>query len=377
VGHNGGLSTTVSVRISRGVSGKRAIAAGLLGVAGLFALDGLMFRTPLYRRILEPDSSAGEFEYVLRRERHAQNDNGYNLVLTMGDSRFAFSPRRANLISPQTGYIFRHGGVAGTSPRAWYFMLRDLDPSARRYRAVVMGVPNYYDEDEHYNPANDIRDLHYVIERLRWSDIFDFAWSFPKSELKWQAVRGGMLKGMVLQRDIHEFLAHPVERWKKVELERRGFDTWSETFEETTRSMAGVEIDWEKRSYVLPPDPDQGQRDTVASQMLGVAPQTGSLAAFRRKWMGRIVERYRGSRTRVIFIRLPRGPIPRPNRMQPEVGSVIREFATRPGVSAAEEHYFDSLEHPELFKDAIHLNNEGIARFSPMLAEKIARMLRQ
>ncbi len=41
----------------------------------------------------------------------------------------------------------------------------------------------------------------------------------------------------------------------------------------------------------------------------------------------------------------------------------------------ADEHAFESLERPELFKDGIHLNRAGIALFSPMLAREISRML--
>ena len=47
----------------------------------------------------------------------------------------------------QTGYVFRHAGVAGSDVRTWYYMLRDLDPTARRYRAIVFGVDDYEDED--------------------------------------------------------------------------------------------------------------------------------------------------------------------------------------------------------------------------------------
>src|SRR5262252_6195726 len=100
----------------------RTAAALLLGLAGLLAIDSLLFRTGLYRRYLEPDSSTGEFEMILRRERHAQNDNGDNLVLTLGDSRFAYSPRLSNEVAWRTGYVFRHGGVAGTTARSWYYM---------------------------------------------------------------------------------------------------------------------------------------------------------------------------------------------------------------------------------------------------------------
>jgi hypothetical protein len=99
------------------------------------------------------------------------------------------------------------------------------------------------------------------------------------------------------------------------------------------------------------------------------------MAAYRREWFGRIIDRYRGSRTRIIFARLPRGPIPRPASLAQRTSSSIREFASRPNVLLCEEGAFNSLERPEFFKDAWHLNREGIARFSPMLAKEVARLL--
>ncbi len=347
----------------------------LLGIAGLFALDGLLFHTALYRRFLEPDSSTGEFELILRRERHAQNDNGDNLIVTLGDSRFAYAPRLSNEVTARTGCLFRHAGVAGTTPRSWYYMLRDLDPTARRYRAIVMGVSNYNDVDEYYNPYDDIRELHYLIARLRLGDAWEFARSFQRRDFQWQAFRGVWLRGIVLQSDILAFLSHPRDRLATVDKNRRGYDSWTYTFEETARDMTGLQVDWSAGKFTLPPGAGQEERDTMGSEILAGAPQTGRLAAFRRQWLGRILDRYRGSRTRIAFIRLPRGPIPRPDELMPKAGSVIRELAKQPDVLLAEEHAFDSLERPELFKDGIHLNRAGIARFSPMLAEEVARLM--
>ena len=101
--------------------------------------------------IVEPDSSTGRFELVLRREQLAPARYGPNLILTIGDSRFAYYPRESNRLKAETGFSFRHAGVAGTDVRAGYYMVRDLDPTRRRYRAVVIGVDDYDDEDGAYD----------------------------------------------------------------------------------------------------------------------------------------------------------------------------------------------------------------------------------
>ena len=357
--------------------GRRPVLALLLGCLGLFALDGLLFRTPFYSSILEPDSSAGVFELTLQREQQAQRLNGDNLVVTLGDSRFAYLPRLANEVTAQTGYVFRHAGVAGTDVRSWYYMLRDLDPTARRYRAVVFGVTGYDDEDELFTPDDDIRALHYVIARLRWSDVLGFALSFHSRKLQWEALRGASLKGIVYQNDILTFLSHPTQRIQYARDAHRNYEQWTYGYLETPRSMTGIQIDWSAWKATFPPEFDQDQRDTVNNTLMSPpAPQTGRLAAFRRAWFGRIFDHYRGSRTKIVFVRLPRGPIPRPDGLVRIKSATIREFASSvPNVLLCDEHAFDSLEHPELFRDGLHLNRAGIALFSPMLAVDIGRML--
>ena len=347
-----------------------------LAILGLLAGDALLFRTPWYPSYLEPDSSTGLFELILRRERDAQAANGDNMIATLGDSRFAYAPRLSNEITSKTGYVFRHAGVAGSDARAWYYMLRDLDPTAQRYRALIFGVNDYDDEDQLFNPNDDVRALHYVIARLRWSDVFGFAGSFDQRALKWEALRGGALKGIIYQADFRAFLSDPMKRIRYVQLCRTGYEGWTYNYLETDHSMAGLEIDWKAWTVKFPSGADEDQKETVQSYLMRQpAPQTGRNAAFRRLWFGRIMDRYRGSRTRIIFVRLPRGAIPRPDGLYHPLSSSIREFASRPNVLLCDEHAFDSLERPELFKDALHLNRAGIARFSPMLAERIAAML--
>jgi hypothetical protein len=355
---------------------RRPVLALFLAFLGLFVLDGLLFRTPLYPSILQMDSSTGAFELTLRREQQAQTQNGDNLVVTLGDSRFAYSPRLANQVTTRTGYVFRHAGVAGTDVRSWYYMLRDLDPTAWRYRAIVFGLTDYDDEDEFFTPDDDIRALHYAIARLRWSDVPGFALSFHSLGCQWEAWRGASLKGIVYQSDLLSFLSKPAERIRRTRIEHRDFDKWTYDYLETPRSMAGLRIDWSAWKVTFPAGLDQDQQDTVNRDLMREpAPQTGRLAAFRRAWYGRILERYRGSPTKIIFVRLPRGPIPRPDGLVRKKSATIREFASRPNVLLCDEHAFDTLEQPELFRDGMHLNRAGIARFSPMLAEDISRML--
>ncbi len=353
----------------------RVCLTALLAILVLVAFDALVFRTPLYPSVLEPDSSTGLFELVLQRERAAQAQLGDNVVVTLGDSRFKYSPRLANSLTSQTGLVFRHAGVPGTNPRCWYYMLRDLDPTARRYQAIVFGVEDLDDVDYADDPSDELRSMHYVIARLRWTDAFDFARSFHSPRLQWEAFRDSVLEGMVYQADVRAFLTGPLKRIRYVREVRRNYEEKTYNFLEPTVSMAGLEIDWSAWKAKFPPGADANQHNTVNVLLRKPVRQAGLTAEYRRRWFGRILDRYHGSRTRIIFVRLPRGAVPPPGNLVEKKVSTIRDFTALPNVRVLDEDSFESLEHPELFQDGIHLNREGVARFSPMLAEKIGGML--
>jgi hypothetical protein len=354
----------------------RTGSALFIAIAVTFGVDALLFRTPLYPSVIEPDSAAGQFELTLLREQRAQQQNGSNMIVTLGDSRMSYLPRLSNELTPETGYVFRNAGIPGSDLRTWYYMMRDLDPTRHRYRAVVIGVNDYNDEDTSEEPDDDLRSMHLCAVSLRLSDTLDFAWSFHSARQRWAAFRGTLFKGVPLQQDIRAFLSNPRKRIEFVQLCRREWPSWTYNYVESDRSMLGLAIDWQQLTAVFPPGADENQQESVAKFLLRrPAPQTGRLAALRREWFGRIVDRYRGTGTRIVFVRLPRGPLPRPGWLARKTGSSIRELAGRQDVMLGEEHAYESLERPELFKDGMHMNREGVKRFSAMLARDIARLL--
>ena len=192
---------------------------------------------------------------------------------------------------------------------------------------------------------------------------------------KLEALRGGLLKGIVYQADLHEFLGQPKKRIREVRFERGGFEQWTYDFLGTDGSMAGLRSIGNLTAQ-FPPGAPPNQRETVESFLLRKPePQTGRLAAFRREWFGRIIDRYRNSRTKIVFFVCRADRFPGLIWLARPAGSAIREFASRPNVLLMDEHVFDSLEHPEFFADGMHMNKPGVALFSTMLAREIGRML--
>jgi len=63
---------------------------------------------------------------------------------------------------------------------------------------------------------------------------------------------------------------------------------------------------------VIPEQFDANQRGAIDYMAFHKPIHDNRLSEFRRLWFGRTCERYRGSRTKIIFFRLPRAPIPFP-----------------------------------------------------------------
>jgi hypothetical protein len=349
----------------------------LLGSLAVFVVvEFLVFHTRLYTLVLSPESSTGILELRLENEtRRPVADR--NQVLIIGDSRMGgFFPRYADQIRPALRYTFATIATPGTTPRCWYYMLRDVDPSARRYAAIVIGVNDYDDAETWDNHADYISDLHYLIARLRLRDLVEFSSSYHDPSLKWESARGILVRGLVYKTDFQDFLRNPLARIESASLARRESAGWYRDYAGTTDSVKDVRIDWTTRTLDTPPTFTPAQRSAFQGQFLDDrAPQTGRRSAYLKRWFGRIHDLYRNSGTRIIFVRLPRGPFVRPDPPPFNPHSSVRDLAAFPEVILDDEHYFDSLEHPELFMDTMHLNGPGSAEFSRMLMRHVQELL--
>ncbi len=153
----------------------RALTAIILAVAGLFALDAVVFRSGLYTSILEPDSSTGHLRTdpaaraagaaVVRPQprRHAGR-----FALRLLSRAWPMNRR------PPPGSPSATPGWPAPTPAPGTTCCAIWTPRATGYRAVVLGVDDYDDEDGAYDIGDDLATLHYVAARLRFSDVIPF-----------------------------------------------------------------------------------------------------------------------------------------------------------------------------------------------------------
>jgi len=355
----------------------RPVAIYSAALALFLATEFTLFRNPFYRTLLEPESYAGEVELLLAAQRNFAHAPA-GTVLVLGDSRIreGFSAKIADESGGDALLRFVNGAISGSTPRSWYYILRELDPQATRYGVIVLPADDYRDEDGVWSWADYPIDLPTVTACLRLDDAFGFAASFHGLDERFHALRGALLKGFVYKDDVQAFLADPRSRLARVENSRNHSAAWNYEYPGRSESLAGLTVDWSRRTIHFPAGVEEARRNDLAAAILReTTPQFGDKYRYRKYWLERILDRYRSKDTRVVFARVPRLPVQRP---EPDLHlpSAIRELAAANSHCVLlDEDVLSGLEKPEYFFDSLHLNARGRALLSQDLAARIRKAL--
>ena len=163
----------------------------LLGLAVFICVDGVVFHTRLYTSILAPDSYAGRIAVMTRAEKQRRS-SGLKEVLVLGDSRMAegFSAAVADKLSSVAGFKFVNLAEPASSVNIWPYMLREVDPTTRRYWAIVVPYGIGYEP----NNADHLR-ISMAAPLLRYEDCFNFASGFQQWSGRFRAFTGAYCEG--------------------------------------------------------------------------------------------------------------------------------------------------------------------------------------
>ncbi|HEY1681913.1 MAG TPA: MBOAT family protein [Candidatus Tumulicola sp.] len=351
--------------------------AVLAGALLLFIIiDLAAFYAPLYRPLLDPKSSTGAFEGSLGALRAlppaAESD-----VLVLGDSRIYSGLDPASADRASRGMLrFLNGGVPGTNPRCWYFFLQELDPHATRYRALVIPVDTYSDDDSALGSIDgDQRtpDLHYIALAVPPSDIPKLARSFPDPRTRLAVAIDMLLRGPELRGDVQALLGSPHARFQAIAdaKSRHLYDPFASHLE--VASVSGTHLDARTGRLTIASNVPASERPLLADIVLRLGRPSPSYAEYRRRWLEPIVRRYAAAGVPVIFVRIPTRPIHRDEGER--VDGTIAGFERQYGATLLDAAPYGHLEQPQLFFDHDHLDRSGGQTFSLMLGRDVARVL--
>ena len=183
-----------------------------LGIAAFLCVDGAVFHSGLYVSILAPSSYAGRVARITQAEKE-RAPSGLKEVLVLGDSRIAegFSTTLANELGSPAGLKFVSLAEPAASANTWYYMVREVDPTTRRYAAIVVPYGIGYEP----NSADPLR-ISMTAPLLRYGDCFHFASGFQRWSGRFRAFIACILRGSAYQDDVADLLAHPVARMRSI-----------------------------------------------------------------------------------------------------------------------------------------------------------------
>jgi len=344
----------------------------MLGLVAFICVDGVVFHTRLYTSILAPESYAGRMTALTQAEKDRAS-SGLKEVLVLGDSRMAegFSAAIADKLSSINGFKFVNLAEPASAVNIWDYMVREVDPTRRRYWAIV--VP--YGIGFEPNSADHLR-ISMAAPLLRYGDCFNFASAFHRWSGRFRAFTACILRGSAFQSDVVDFLEHPIARIRSLRGEPKRIQSRN-FYQGRDYDIVGTSYDPKTGEVTFPPRLSEAQRDAIRDSLVKPSQaETQDFLRMQREGIQRILDRYSASPTEIILTPVPRGPFAGLPGASMTFHAVFPSVMTEKSVFSLPEQTFDFLEKPEYYFDGYHLNAKGRQRFTETLVAELVGRLR-
>ena len=343
----------------------------LLGIAAFLCVDGAIFHSGLYVSILAPSSYAGRVWRIAHAEQE-RAPSGQKEVLVLGDSRIAegFSATLANELGSPAGLKFVSLAEPAASANTWYYMVREVDPTARRYSAIILPYGIGYEP----NNVDPLR-ISMTAPLLRYGDAFHFASGFQRWSGRFRAFIACILRGSAYQDDVVDFLSHPVARFKSIQQSAKSHS--GSEYKGRDYDLVGTSYDASTGHVTFAPKLTDAQRLAFRKSLIQpTQSDTEYSLKLQRDWIPRIMSRYSKSPTAIVLTPLPRGPFLELGGLSKGYESVLPTSVIEKTTFSLPGHTFEFLEKPEYYFDAFHLNTKGRQKFTETLVSELMGRLR-
>jgi hypothetical protein len=330
-------------------------------------LDGVIFHSGLYVSILAPSSYAGRIAEITQAEKD-RVPSKLKEILVLGDSRIAegFSTTVANELGSAGGLTFVSLAEPAASANTWYYMVREVDPTTRRYAAIVIPYGVGYEP----NNADPLR-ISMTAPLLRYVDCFHFASGFQRWSGRFRAFTASILRGSAYQDDVVDLFEHPIARIEGLHGEAARMHS-REVYKGRDYDLVGTFYDSTTGRVNFANKLTEAQR--LGFQKSLIQPSQSDVEyslKLQRDWIPRIINRYSKSTTAIVLTPIPRGPFVELPGFSKGYDFVLPASVIQRTTFSVPKHMFDFLEKPEYYFDAFHLNAKGRQRFTETLVSKL------
>lgn len=344
----------------------------LLGAAAFLCVDGGIFHSGLYVSILAPNSYAGRIAEITKAEEQ-RDPSGLKEVLILGDSRIAegFSSTLADELGSPSGLKFVSLAEPAASANTWYYMVRDVDPTTRRYSAIVIPYGVGYEP----NRADPLR-ISMTAPLLRYADCLHFASGFQRWSGRFRAFTACILRGSAYQDDVADFVENPVARLRSIQQGPKRTHS-REVYQGRDYDLVGTSYDATTGEVTFAAKLTEAQRQAIRKSLIQPSESDVEYSLkLQREWIPQIMNRYSKSPTAIVLTPVPRGPFVELPGFSRPYHSILPNTVTQRTPFSLPEQTFEFLEKPEYYFDAFHLNAKGRQRFTETLVGELVGRLR-
>ncbi len=182
-------------------------------------------------------------------------------------------------------------------------MLREVDPAARRYSAIVVPYGIGYEP----STADALR-ISMAAPLLRYGDCFNFASAFQRWSGRFRAFTACILRGSAHQSDVTDLLERPIARIKSVQQEPNRMQSRA-AYKGRDYDLVGTTYDSATGQVTFAPQLPEAQKQAIRKSL--VRPSQSEMQysmELQREWIPRILNRYSKSPTAIVLTPVPRGP---------------------------------------------------------------------
>jgi hypothetical protein len=354
-----------------------------LGVLVFLLCDNLIFRTGVYQQISSPDPFTGRLFYSINFMNKLPPAEKKDILLT-GASKMevGFWVRLFEEENPKSSLRFIQGAVVAANAEWTYFILKLIDPKLDRYTAIIIPVEGYKINAWSKDEGNDFATAQGFAPLLNpwdWSEILA---GYSDAAVSRKAMLSFLICSHTFALDVQDLILRPFARIESVAQRKKIGARWMYDDPGGSESVEGLVIDQAAGRVTKYPDHFNVFERKYADEFVrrpsleDAELYTARNAAFRIYWLRKIVDRYRESQTKLIFLQIPRWPFPLPAfESLPSAPDLRVAIPAGGNVVFLDENAFSSLESPEYFGELLHFNAAGRRRFTEMLGQSVQRVL--
>jgi len=217
-----------------------------------------------------------------------------------------------------------------------------------------------------------------MLTTREWRELIE---SYSNPDVRAKVILGAVVSSHLYAVDIQDLLLHPMKRYEGLTWTKSVARTFLYNFDGFEGDMTTLDVDRSTgKVRHFPEHLDPFRRAQAEGCFREPSPTltpiwTQRYHAFRTRWFERIVDYYRGSSTKVIFVQVPRWPMDAPLlRTLPNAPDLRDDERIRaPNVVFVDEHLAEDLEEPRYFYDMFHVNKLAREAFTT----RFGRVLRK